>query len=80
MTILKETKGFLKEDSYKIKSASSLSGWQKTIYSLITKRLASTILDKMMEHANKALPEDAEPEEIKEAVQTALLDYIDSVF
>lgn len=84
MTILKEGKiidEFLDVKNIdKIRTTGSLSGWQRSIYNLITKRLESTVLDKMMQQVNKALPEDADPEGIKKTLKIALMDYVDSVF
>ena len=84
MTILKEGKRideFLDvKNINKIRTTGSLSGWQRSIYNLITKRLASTVLDKMMQYVNKALPEDADPESVKDTLKIALMDYVDSVF
>jgi len=84
MVILKENKKvdeFLDVKNFdKIRTVGSLSGWQRRVYDLITKRLGSTILDKMMQYVNKALPEDADPESVKETLKVALMDYVDSVF
>ena len=83
MTIIKEKKKvdeFLDLKNFdKIRTTGSLSGWQRNIYNLITKRLASTVLDKMMQHVNKNTPEDVDREDLKNTVRVALLDYIDSV-
>jgi len=83
MTIIKEKKKvdeFLDLKNFdKIRTTGSLSGWQRNIYNLITKRLASTVLDKMMQYVNKNTPEDVDREELKNTVRVALLDYIDSV-
>ncbi len=83
MTIIKEKKKvdeFLDLKNFdKIRRTGSLSGWQRNIYNLITKRLASTVLDKMMQYVNKNTPEDVDREELKNTVRVALLDYIDSV-
>lgn len=84
MTILKESnkvEELLDVKNFdKIRTVGSLSGWQRKIYNLITKRFASTILDKMMMGVNKSLPEDADPNEVKDTLKIALLDYVDSVF
>jgi|GEM_PF-2340480 len=83
MTIIKEKKKvdeFLDLKNFdKIRTTGSLSGWQRNIYNLITKRLASTVLDKMMQYVNKNTPKDVDREELKNTVRVALLDYIDSV-
>ncbi|HCY05897.1 MAG TPA: hypothetical protein DHS57_00995 [Erysipelotrichaceae bacterium] len=83
MTIIKEKKKvdeFLDLKNFdKIRTTGSLSAWQRNIYNLITKRLASTVLDKMMQYVNKNTPEDVDREELKNTVRVALLDYIDSV-
>ena len=83
MTILREKK---KVDEFldlknldKIRTTGSLSGWQRNIYNLITKRIGSTFLEKMMSYVNKNVPEDVDREELKDTVRVALLDYIDSV-
>ena len=64
----------------KLHRVGSLSGWQRTIYNLITIRLASSILDRMMGYVNKSIPEDANPEDVKDTLKIALMDYVDSVF
>lgn len=82
MTILKEKKidEFLDVKNFdKLRTVGSLAGWQRQIYNLITIRLASTILDRMMEYINKAVPEDADREDVKNTVKISLLDYVDSV-
>ena len=83
MTILREKK---KVDEFldlknldKIRTTGSLSGWQRNIYNLITKRIGATFLEKMMVYVNKNVPEDVDREELKDTVRVALLDYIDSV-
>jgi hypothetical protein len=63
----------------KVRRVGSLSGWQRTLYNLITVRLSSSILDRMMDYVNKSIPEDADPEDVKNTLQIALMDYIDSV-
>lgn len=85
MTILKEGDKKINEfldvkNIDKIRTTGSLSGWQRNVYNLITKKLASTILDKMMQYINKSLPEEADPESTKETIKIALMDYVDSVF
>lgn len=83
MTIIKEKKKvdeFLDLKNFdKLRTTGSLSGWQRNIYNLITKRIGSTFLEKMMVHVNKNTPEDVDREELKNTVRVALLDYIDSV-
>lgn len=83
MTIVREKK---KVDEFldlknldKIRTTGSLSGWQRNIYNLITKRIGSAFLEKMMMHVNKNAPEDVDREELKNTVIVALLDYVDSV-
>lgn len=83
MTIIREKK---KVDEFldlknldKIRTTGSLSGWQRNIYNLITKRIGSAFLEKMMMHVNKNAPEDVDREELKNTVIVALLDYVDSV-
>lgn len=81
MTILKEKKidEFLDVKNLdKLRTTGSLSGWQRQIYNLITIRLSATILDKMMLYVNKAIPEDADRDLVKETVKIALLDYADT--
>ena len=82
MTILKEKKidEFMDVKNLdKLRTTGSLSGWQRQIYNLITIRLASNILDRMMQYVNKAIPEDADREQVKETMKIALMDYVDSV-
>lgn len=82
MTILKEKKidEFMDVKNLdKLRTTGSLSGWQRQIYNLITIRLASNILDRMMQYVNKAIPEDADHEQVKETMKIALMDYVDSV-
>lgn len=83
MTIIKEKKKvdeFLDLKNFdKIRRTGSLSGWQRDIYNLITKRIGSTFLEKMMMYVNKNVPEDVDREKLKDTVRVALLDYVDSV-
>lgn len=83
MTIIKSAKieEFLDvKNMDKLRRVGSLAGWQRTLYNLITVRLSSSILDRMMDYVNKSIPEDADPEEVKNTLKIALMDYIDSVF
>ena len=82
MTIIKEKKidELLNlKNLDKLRTTGSVSGWQRNIYNLITKRLSMTILDKMMEYVNKQIPEDADREEVKDVLIKALLDYVNTV-
>jgi len=82
MTILKENKV---EELIDIKNmgmvrkVGSLSGWQKQIYNLITVKFADSVFDRMMQRVYKIAPEDANKEDIKNALTIAFLDYVESI-
>jgi len=63
----------------KLRYSGSLSGWQRQIYTLITVRFASSILDRMMVTINKMIPDDADHTEVKNTLVKAFIDYFDTV-
>ena len=66
----------------KLRRMGSLSGWQRRIYNFIIDRLGQTYLLKVMGFINdkvvSVVPEDTNPEEIKEIIKLAFIDYVDS--
>ena len=66
----------------KLRRIGSLSGWQRQLYNFIIMRMGPTVLEKFMGYVNdksiSIVPEDVNPEETKEIIKLALIDFIDS--
>jgi 3-hydroxyacyl-CoA dehydrogenase len=61
----------------------SLSGWQRALYNYIVNRLGATYLQKVInmvydKQAN-VVPEGVDPEDVKDTIKVAFIDYVDSM-
>lgn len=67
----------------KLRRMGSFSGWQRQLYNFIIDRLGATHLQKIISYINSKIenvvPEDVNPEDIKDTIKLAFIDYIDSV-
>jgi hypothetical protein len=66
----------------KLRKIGSLAGWQRRIYNFIIDRLGPTYLLKIMnfvhDKVTTIVPDGTDPEEVKEIIKLALIDYVDS--
>ena len=66
----------------KLRKIGSMSGWQRILYNFIVNRLGSNILLKAMNYIHdksaSIVPDGTDPEEIKETIKLALIDFVDS--
>lgn len=66
----------------KLRRMGSLSGWQKIIYNFIVQTLGPKLLFRAMnfayDKALKVIPDGTNPEEIKDIIKLAFVDYVDS--
>lgn len=67
----------------KLRRVGSLSGWQKILYNFIVNRLGDTLLqrtfDQIVNRQEKIVPEETDPELVKDVIKLAFIDYVDSV-
>jgi len=67
----------------RIRRMGSLSGWQRALYNYIVNRLGATYLQKVInmvydKQAN-VVPEGVDPEDVKDTIKVAFIDYVDSM-
>lgn len=67
----------------KLRRMGSLSGWQRALYNYIVNRLGATYLQKVInmvydKQAN-VVPEGVDPEDVKDTIKVAFIDYVDSM-
>lgn len=66
----------------KLRRVGSLSGWQRQIYNFIVNRLGDTYLLKIMnfihDRSASVVPDGTNPDEIKQIIKLAFIDYVDS--
>ena len=68
------------EDYQYLRLDKPMLGWQRQVYTLITTKLANSILDRMLIYVNRIVPEDASPKDVRLILIRSFMDYLDTVY